>query len=118
MNDHGPLHDRVLEALRTDMLPGRSADRVSGGLGPGGPCAICGGRVNADELELELEFATGGERPDTYTVHLACYSAWKSKRRELESSRATMTVKELSDTAGDIKFALDERQASREQGEA
>lgn len=109
----GPLHDRNVLA---DALPERSPDRISGGLGAGGQCAICGARVEATELEFQLEFA--GEQPDCYTVHLACYSAWKSGRQELEASRATVTKTELSGAAGDTTFAVDERQPPRDQEEA
>jgi hypothetical protein len=116
MNDGTGLREAVLEALRGGKLPHRSPDGISGGLGAGGACAICDRIVDADELELQLEF-TKGERPDCYTVHLACYSAWKAKRQELESNPAAMAATGLSGAVADIKFAADERQGPREQGE-
>jgi len=116
MNDDAGLRDRILEALRGGKLPNRSPDRISGGLGAGGSCSICDRTVNGDELELQLEFATP-ERPDCYTVHLACYTAWKAKRLELESNPAAVAVAGLSSAVVDIKFATDERQGPRDQGE-
>jgi hypothetical protein len=112
MRISGPLYDG---APRDHVLPNRSPDRISGGLGAGGSCAICGRTVSADELELQLEFA--GERQDCHAVHLGCYSAWKAKRQELESSAAAVAVAGLSGAVADTKFAADERQGPREQGD-
>ncbi len=117
MNDDAGIRDRILEALRSGKLPHRSPDRISGGLGAGGSCAICGRTVSADELELQLEFATG-ERSDCHTVHLACYSAWKARRQELQSNPAIMAATGLPGAVADTKFAADEREGPREQGDA
>jgi hypothetical protein len=107
-------------ALRDGKLPARSPDRVSGGLGSGAGCAICGRRVNTDELEFELEFDAGehGERPARYTVHLQCYSTRKSRRQGPESGRGTVKTSELSGAQGEPKFGVDEREPPTDQGGA
>ena len=61
MSDGGMLRQKVREALETGRLPDRSPARTWGGPGCGATCAICGERIDSDEVEFELEFSTGGE---------------------------------------------------------
>ena len=120
MSGNGVLRDRILEALRSGKLPSRSADRRWGGLGSGACCAVCGKCLNADELEFELEFATGdnGGGAAYHHVHLGCYTAWQSECRKLESSRDTVTATELSGAVGEPRFDADEREPPAEGGPA
>jgi hypothetical protein len=120
MGGNGALRNRVLEAIQRGKLPDRPPDRMSGGLGSGVCCAVCGERINVDQLEFELEFTTSGngERPAYYHVHLACHAAWKSECPTVEFSRGTVKANELSRAAGDTTFGRDEREPSGNGGPA
>jgi hypothetical protein len=112
--------DGLQEAKGAGELPDRAPDRLSGGLGSGANCAICGRCVNADELEFELEFAAGGNGgpADRYTVHVGCFSARKSRRQVLQTAPATVAAGELSVADGEIRFGADAREPPTEQGAA
>ena len=105
MSNKGMLRDRVRDATRTGKLPDRSPERTWGGPGSGTCCAICGERLRHDEVEYELEFATGdnGKGAENYHVHVCCFSAWERQRLELK--RGCMTATGLSGAGGEITFA-------------
>src|SRR5688572_17527311 len=44
------------EPIPGRMLPREAPQRMWGGTGSGAPCAICGERIGADQLEYELEY--------------------------------------------------------------
>jgi hypothetical protein len=78
LDDETSLDETVKEAIESGRFPLRPPDRQWGGPGDGAQCSICGGRIDADALELELEFDT--DNPGTVTghhVHVSCYSAWE-----------------------------------------
>jgi hypothetical protein len=61
------------------MLPPEAPQRVWGGSGSGAQCAICSERIEADQLEYELEYLCVGNpngRP-SFHVHVRCCSAWE-----------------------------------------
>ena len=60
-------------------LPREAPQRMWGGSGSGAPCAICGERIGADQLEYELEYRCVDDpngRP-SFHVHIRCCSAWE-----------------------------------------
>lgn len=117
MSNKGMLRDRVREAIRTRKLPDRSPERTWGGPGSGTCCAICDEQLRPDEVEFELEFATGdnGIGGENCHVHVCCFSAWE--RQRLDSKRDTMTATGLSGAGGEITVAAGyEREAPSNRG--
>jgi hypothetical protein len=77
---------QVREAIKTGKFPGRDprvvTGRISAGWGNVGDCSLCGKRLTALEIELELEFPLGdGCASSTHRVHPQCYAAWQLERR-------------------------------------
>ena len=56
-------------------LPSGQASRTFGGLSSGGSCALCGGEIARDSVEIEVETTIDGQRLHT-TFHPRCHSAW------------------------------------------
>src|ERR1051325_4295098 len=54
--DNERLRHRILEAIRSGKLADCVPERVWAGPGRGTPCFICGERIEAGEVEFELEF--------------------------------------------------------------
>ena len=79
MNDEHALREKAREVIQAEKFPNRDPDRMWGGPSNGTDCTICGGPVNRNELELELEFARNGDdlAVDTYHVHIPCFAAWQ-----------------------------------------
>ena len=77
---------QVREAVKTGRFPGRDprtvTGRVSAGWGNRGDCSLCGKRLMALEVELELEFSPGDgcANSTTHWVHPQCYAAWQLER--------------------------------------
>ena len=67
---------------RAGKLPDRRPESMWAGPSSGCDCAICGKRVELDELEYELEYVRSGSDPgvDTHHVHIRCFTAliWKA----------------------------------------
>jgi len=63
-------------------MPDRDPDRMWGGPGAGGPCAVCGTALRPGELEMELEFQQNGDSADpaSYHLHVRCFSAWYAEK--------------------------------------
>jgi hypothetical protein len=118
MSGKAAFRDQVLEAIRSDKLPDRSAEHTWAGQGCGAPCAICGRPINADELEYELEFATGdsGKQLAAYHVHIDCFWAWEAERRKLASKPSGETAVELSGGIDEAKVAKNGWQAPGSEG--
>lgn len=116
MSDRTALRDRVQEAIRAGKLPNRAPESSWGGLGCGAACAICGERLSPDEVELELEFATGqdGRGRENYHLHVACFSAWKFERQKLESKQNGMAASGLPGAGGENRLAAHEREVPLE----
>ena len=75
------LREQAREAIRTGQLPPRGADRVIGGPGSGGICAVCGAMVLRSMTELEIQFDDGATaRPVSYILHHRCFTAWEIER--------------------------------------
>jgi hypothetical protein len=118
----------VKEAICSGKLPDRSAERTWAGRGCGAPCAICGRPINADELEYELEFATGdnttaagthsaaGKPLADYHVHIGCFWAWESERRKRASKPSGETVVELSGAIAEARVAKNGWEAPGSEG--
>lgn len=77
---------QVREAIKTGKFPGRDprtvTGRISAGWGDVDDCSLCGKRLKALEVELELEFAPGDgcTNSTTHRVHPQCYAAWQLER--------------------------------------
>ena len=77
---------QVREAIKTGKFPGRDprtvTGRISAGWGNLGDCSLCGKRLMALEVELELEFSPGNgcANSTTHRVHPQCYAAWQLER--------------------------------------
>jgi hypothetical protein len=81
MTDDGIVRQGVREAIGQRRLPARPPDRTWGGMGTGGPCAIRGASVKADEAELELEFSGNPHATaETYRVHARCFAIREVER--------------------------------------
>lgn len=91
MNDDGILRRKAREAIEAGSLPERCPDRMWGGPGDGAPCTICGAPVKHDESQLDLEFARDdGAGGSQYHVHVRCFAALESERRNLDPAGGTM----------------------------
>lgn len=66
----------ALYAILAGRIPARDCDRMVGGPGTGGPCAICGKELASFDVQFALEFS-GGEDAGTYHVHVPCCMAWQ-----------------------------------------
>lgn len=75
------LRAKAREVLDTGKLPNGRPDRVWGGPGAGGSCAVCDLPVQHDQVEFGLEFARRGDNPDKHHVHIRCFAAWEFERR-------------------------------------
>ena len=71
-------------ALEAGTLPWHDPDRTWGGPGVGLPCAVCGDRIPAGQMEYEVQFGHDGETPspDRFHLHLPCFAAWEEERTE------------------------------------
>jgi hypothetical protein len=122
MSANGPLDDdlHLQEAIRSGKLPNRSPERTWAGRSCGVPCAICGQRINPDELEYELEFAPGddSEQPEGHHLHIGCFWAWETERQKPQSKRGTERAIGLSGEVVETRLADDDRQTSGSRGRA
>ena len=72
MPDESSLREQARENIRRGRLPSRKPDRVFGGKGSGGTCAVCGRQSTQDELEFEIEFNRHGpSRASTVTIYIS-----------------------------------------------
>lgn len=82
MADEKALRTRAREAMKTGNLPDHRPEHVWGGQGTGETCAVCGYAVDKEDVELELQFASGqGAGATNYHVHAGCFAAWELERR-------------------------------------
>jgi hypothetical protein len=91
MPDERALRDAAREAIRTGVLPARSAIRTLGGRGSGEPCVLCGESIRHDQMEIELEFArrSGATTDiDNYPLHPQCCIAWERARARFDDANA------------------------------
>lgn len=81
--DEQVLRTKAREALEAGKLPHRRPDRTWGAPGVGAACSVCDLPVQHHQLQLEMEFARGGDRhgPDKYHAHVWCFTAWEFERR-------------------------------------
>jgi hypothetical protein len=68
----------ALYAILAGRIPARECDRIRGGRGTGGPCAICGKRLEPFDIEFAMEF-TVGAGAGIYHVHVPCCMAWEQE---------------------------------------
>ena len=66
----------ALYAILSGHIPARDCDRMKGGRGTGGPCAVCGKTLAPFDIEFALEFLSG-EGAGIYHVHVPCCMAWE-----------------------------------------
>jgi hypothetical protein len=82
MDDDRVLRARAREAMKTGNLPHHRPEGIWGGLGSGGPCAVCDKAVDKEDVELELQFNSDGKAGTIhYHVHARCFAAWELERR-------------------------------------
>ena len=114
MSGNGTVRDSLLEAIRSGKLPSRSPERTWAGRGCGDPCMVCDQRINADELEYELEFAPGADskQPEGRHIHLGCFSAWETERQKVQSNGGAEQAIELSGEVAETRLAQDESEIS------
>jgi hypothetical protein len=81
-NDEVALRRQARAALNAATIPRESPTGLWGGNGSGESCPVCGQRIDASEMELEVEFAvasTPGVRE--FHLHLPCFTAWELERK-------------------------------------
>lgn len=82
MGDESVLRARVREAMKTGNLPDHRPEHVWGGPGSGESCAVCGERVDKEDVELEVQFTPNqGAGATNYHVHAKCFAVWELERR-------------------------------------
>ena len=81
MDDSRP-REWAREAIQNGKLPTRSPDSIMGGPGCGEACALCAETLRRTEMELEAEFRSDGEAPESHKYHLhpRCFAAWELER--------------------------------------
>jgi hypothetical protein len=86
MPDEPSLREKAREAISNGGLPRQRPNRMFGGAGTGGPCALCGESIPQTGAEIEIEFNRHGATPglDRYRLHYRCFTAWESERVRLE----------------------------------
>lgn len=69
--------------MAAGKLPDRAPERIWGGPGSGGACALCGEPVPAEQTELELEFSqnTQANGGGVHRLHARCFTLWELERR-------------------------------------
>jgi hypothetical protein len=89
MGDESALRQKVRDAIQAGKLPRSQPERTWGGRGCGASCTICGEPVKREDIEFELEFASGDEDPEprNHHVHLQCFTAWEFESGAFEPSR-------------------------------
>jgi hypothetical protein len=80
MNEETRLRELAREALRNGKLPNDRPHRMWGGPGCGASCAVCGLPIQANQTELELDFAREGLDQDNQHLHQHCFAAWEFER--------------------------------------
>jgi hypothetical protein len=88
MTDEKTLRQRAREGMQSGKLPGRRPERMWGGRGSGGECAICGHPLTPDQFEFELQFSANGagSGADGCHVHIRCFAAWEFERENSETA--------------------------------
>ena len=86
VSDDRLIREKAREVIQAGTLPNRFPERTWGGPGVGADCTICGVPVHRDELEFEIEFVesrngSGHHAPETYHVHVRCFTVWDQERR-------------------------------------
>jgi len=75
MGDESGLRAGAGDAVKPGKLPDRRPERMWGGPGSGGSCAICGKTIGTEEVEFELQFVSdGGSGTVSYQVHARCFA--------------------------------------------
>jgi hypothetical protein len=103
MQDEHVLREKACAVIRAGKLPSRAPDSTWGGPGVGAPCSICDLPVEADQMELEIQFAHDGGL-DKYHVHIRCFAAW-----ELERTMRTNSHSHAGDGTSDVGGSDDRR---------
>ena len=67
-----------METSDTSLMRPRESLRTWAGHGTGVTCSGCGERIQAHEIEYEVEMPAGNEAP-TLNFHLACYRSWAGR---------------------------------------
>ena len=71
--DERALHQLAITRIETGELPRAVPKNLWGGNGEGDPCALCGKRINQDELEYEVQDAADR----VFHFHLRCHAIWQ-----------------------------------------
>jgi len=76
-------------AIQAGKLPMRAAQHTWGGPGIGSLCGVCGAKISAEELELEIEIAGDTALPfaEVFHLHVRCFAAWEFERAHVVAGR-------------------------------
>lgn len=101
--DESTLREKARSALKSGKLPNRRAERMWGGPGSGGDCAVCGQCVTREEMGFDLEFAGDGARPGpvNHELHMRCFAAWEFERESVIAKSGSSSAGEPSTAATD-----------------
>lgn len=91
MTDETVICRQAREAIDAGRLPSRHPERAWGGPGTGVSCTLCGRPVRRDEIELELQFASGTDATgaSNHHFHQRCFAVWDYERQNLPHSRTS-----------------------------
>lgn len=93
-SDDPLVRQKARDVIQAGTLPNRFPERTWGGPGAGADCAICGVPVHRDELEFEIEFVGHGngnrDTPETYHLHVRCFTIWDQERRDRRDRRPAL----------------------------
>jgi hypothetical protein len=62
--------------IAAGQLPHEAPSRMWGGSGTDQPCALCDMPISSDEIEYEIEIASGSA-VRTFVFHMVCQSVWQ-----------------------------------------
>ncbi|MDB6089538.1 MAG: hypothetical protein JWN85_2322 [Gammaproteobacteria bacterium] len=100
--DESTVRQKARSALESGNLPNRPADRMWGGPGSGGDCAVCGQRVTREEMSFDLEFSGDGAPRGSvnHELHMRCFAAWEFERDNITAEPGALSAGEPSVTDG------------------
>jgi hypothetical protein len=91
VSDDNILRERARNLILAGIFPARPPDRMWGGWGGADrevKCIVCSSPVKQGEVRLEIEYELdSGAGRSNHQVHVRCYSALESERRQLQLAR-------------------------------
>ena len=93
------LEECIRRLVRGGRLPGQHPTRIWGGSGSGQSCAVCGERLQKNEMELELQFAAYRDcHTTTFVVHPRCFVAFETQVRANGGSTRVLPAEDVPGT--------------------